>query len=131
MRALGGHYVLSYHSQGLARPDLVPSLASTARQIAADTAVWLATVGDVAAWWRARAQVTVRARIIGNRMLVAVRNGCDCTVDSVAVRVAIPHEWRVARADVRMLPSDAATVRFVVPAMRGGGSSLMTVVLRR
>ena len=27
VRALGGHYVLSYHSQVLARPELVPSLA--------------------------------------------------------------------------------------------------------
>src|SRR5262249_46140797 len=52
VRALGGHYVLSYHSQVLAKPELVPALATVARRLASDTAVWVATVGEVAEWWR-------------------------------------------------------------------------------
>ena len=74
VRALGGHYVLSYHSQVLARPDLVPSLAAVARRLVADSAVWVAAVGDVADWWRVRAQIRARAVITGSRMQVIVRN---------------------------------------------------------
>ncbi len=129
VRALGGHYVLSYHSQVLARPELVPSLASVARRFSADTAVWLAPVGDVADWWRARANVTARARQIGDRLLIAVRNGNDHAVDSVVVRVAVPEGWHTARADARLLPSDAGTLRVLVPSMRARGSRLVSVVL--
>ncbi len=55
VRALGGHYVLSYHSQVLATPTLVPSLAIVARRLMSDTAVWVAPLGDIAEWWRERA----------------------------------------------------------------------------
>ena len=54
-RALGGAYVLSYHSQVLARPEWVPVLARAARAIASDSTVWSTTTGDIADWWRARA----------------------------------------------------------------------------
>ena len=59
VRALGGLYLLSYHSQLLARPELVPALARIARRIRADTAVWLTTASEVVDWWRARAAVTI------------------------------------------------------------------------
>jgi peptidoglycan/xylan/chitin deacetylase (PgdA/CDA1 family) len=62
VRALGGLYVLSYHSQLLARPDLVPALANLARAVAADDHIWRTTAGGVASWWRARAELLVTAR---------------------------------------------------------------------
>jgi hypothetical protein len=130
VRALGGHYVLSYHSQVLAKPELVPSLATVARRLAADTAaVWVATVGEVAEWWRARAQIEARARVAGDRMRVVVRNGSDRTVSGAVVRVTIPDSKRVGRADGRLLPADRRTVRLLVPPLPARATKTFTVVL--
>ena len=60
IRALGGLYILSYHSQLLATPELVPVLAHVAREIAGDDAAWLTTAGAAAAWWRSRASLDAR-----------------------------------------------------------------------
>jgi peptidoglycan/xylan/chitin deacetylase (PgdA/CDA1 family) len=117
VRALGGHYVLSYHSQVLARPDLVPALASFARRLVADTAVWVTAVGDVATWWRDRAQLDARARLTGDALRIIVRNrGADSVRDAV-VRVSLPEARRAVRADARLLPSSARTARLLVPVL--------------
>jgi hypothetical protein len=129
MRALGGHYVLSYHSQLLARPDLVASLASVARSLAADTTVWMATVGEVADWWRARAELYTRAISAGGRMVVVVRNTGDHDVNGAVVRVAIPDGSRVVRAETELLPGTPHIVRLLIPVLAPGKTSAFTVYL--
>ena len=128
VRALGGHYVLSYHSQVLARPDLVPSLAAVARRLAADSAVWVATVGDVADWWRVRAQVRARAVITGSRMQVTVRNTGDQIARDVVVRVALPDSKRAVHADRGCCPAEPQIVRLVVPPLPPRTTKTLTVV---
>jgi peptidoglycan/xylan/chitin deacetylase (PgdA/CDA1 family) len=128
VRALGGYYVLSYHSQVLAKPELVPSLASIARRLAADTGVWVAPVGEVAEWWRQRAQLTTWALIAGNRMRVGVRNVSDRLVRGAVVRVSLPDVKRVARADTRVLPSDSRSVRLFLPPLSARSTRTFTVV---
>jgi peptidoglycan/xylan/chitin deacetylase (PgdA/CDA1 family) len=67
MRALGGLYLLSYHSQLLARPELVNVVVRVARAAAADTNTWIATTGEIARWWRAREQLRVYTRSSSTR----------------------------------------------------------------
>jgi peptidoglycan/xylan/chitin deacetylase (PgdA/CDA1 family) len=129
VRALGGHYVLSYHSQVLARPDLVPSLALIARRLAADTSVWVAPVGDVAQWWRDRARLDVRTRVAGDVMKVVVRNRNDHTVRGAVVRVSLPDAKRVAHADARQLPVTTPTARLVIPQLAAHASRTLTITL--
>ena len=120
IRALGGLYLLSYHSQLLARPELVPALARIARRIRADTAVWLTTASDVVDWWRARASVSTRATRLDARTLrVEVRNAGRDTVSGVVARVALGDGER-ASGTVRVLKSDVGTLRFVVPPLPPG-----------
>jgi peptidoglycan/xylan/chitin deacetylase (PgdA/CDA1 family) len=119
VRALGGLYLLSYHSQWLARPELVPALARIARRIRADTAVWLTTARDVAEWWRARAAVSLRATRLDARTLrVEIRNTGIRAVQGVVARVALDDGERAVGPGV--LKSEVGTLRFVVPALAPG-----------
>jgi peptidoglycan/xylan/chitin deacetylase (PgdA/CDA1 family) len=120
VRALGGLYLLSYHSQWLARPELVPALARIARRMRADTAVWLTTASDVANWWRARAAVTVRATRLNARTLrVDIRNTGTSTMRGLVARVTLGDgERATGRAGV--LKSEVGTLRFAVPALAPG-----------
>ena len=129
VRALGGYYVLSYHSQVLAKPEFVPSLSDLARKLAADTGVWVAPVGEVAEWWRQRAHLTTWALVAANRMRVGVRNLSDSLVRGAVVRVALPNGRRVTRADTRMLPSDSRSVRLFLPPLAPQSTQSFTVVL--
>jgi len=129
VRALGGHYVLSYHSQVLATPPLVSSLATVARRLMRDTAVWVAPVGDIAEWWRERAALDARAHITGDVMKVVVKNRGDHAVRGAIVRVAIPDSKRAVRADTRLLPSNARTVRVAVPPLSPRASKTVNVIL--
>ena len=120
IRALGGLYLLSYHSQLLARPELVPALARIARRIRADTAVWLTTASDVVDWWRARAAVTTRATRLDARTLrVDLRNTGRDTVRGLVARVSLAVGER-ASGSARMLKSEPGTLRFVVPPLAPG-----------
>ena len=121
VRALGGLYLLSYHSQLLARPELVPALARIARRIRADSAVWLTTASDVVDWWRARAAVTVAATRMDSRTLrVVVHNTGPETVHGLVARVTLGDGERASGA-ARVLKSEAGVLRFVVPALAPGG----------
>lgn len=120
IRALGGLYLLSYHSQLLARPELVPALARIARRIRADTAVWLTTASAVVDWWRTRATVSTRATRLDARTLrLEVRNAGRDTVRGLVARVALADGER-ASGSVRVLKSEAGTLRFVVPPLPPG-----------
>jgi peptidoglycan/xylan/chitin deacetylase (PgdA/CDA1 family) len=130
VRALGGLYLLSYHSQLLARPELVPALARIARRIRADTAVWLATAGEVVEWWRSRAAVTTRATRLDARSLrVDLHNTGPDTVRNLVARVTLGDGDRASGA--RVLKSGAGVVRFAVPTLAPGEARTLRFVVRR
>jgi peptidoglycan/xylan/chitin deacetylase (PgdA/CDA1 family) len=129
VRALGGHYVLSYHSQLLAAPPLVSSLSTVARRLMSDSDVWVAPVGDIAEWWRDRAALDAHTRIAGDVMKVVVRNRSDRTVGEAVVRISLPDAKRALRGDARLLPSEAHTVRIAMPPIPPRSTKTLTVVL--
>ena len=117
VRALGGLYLLSYHSQRLARPELVPALARIARRVRADSVVWLATAREVVDWWRARSAVTIRATRLDSRTLrVEIRNMGRETIGGLVARVTLSDGER-ASGPLRVLKSESGMLRFVVPPL--------------
>jgi hypothetical protein len=131
VRALGGLFILSYHSQMLARPALVPALATVVRRIARDTTVWLATAGEVADWWLGRSVVITRARIVSpDRLALDVRNPGPTSMRGVVVRVATGASAAAAADNgVRVLPSDAGAIRLLMPPIAAGGLVHATITL--
>lgn len=122
-RALGGMYVLSYHSQNLVRPELLGGLVRTARAIAADTSVWLATTGQIADWWRRRAQLVVGVTGDPARALtVVVHNDGPRAVAGAVVRVSTGAEVPPVEASAPLLPAPAGFVRVALPAIPAGGT---------
>lgn len=104
-RGVGGLYVLSYHSQLLARPEYVPTLAAVVREIAADSTVWLATGAEVAEWWLARASLELRASRRGDRFDVQVQNPSAAVVENAVIRIALPRGARVRESSAPLLAS--------------------------
>jgi hypothetical protein len=121
VRALGGLYLLSYHSQLLARPELVPVLANLARTVAADERIWRATAGEVATWWRAKADVRVSARRDTNGVVtVSVQNEGATPVSGAVVRVILGPGERVAQSDVPRLSAPPGVARLALPTIERG-----------
>lgn len=129
IRALGGLYLFSYHSQLLARPELVPVLARVARATSADSSVWAATTGEVADWWRARAALRVQTRTRASAMTVIVSNHGSSTVSDAVARIVLPTPRRVLGASATLLPADAGLVRLALPPIPGGKTMSFTVRL--
>jgi peptidoglycan/xylan/chitin deacetylase (PgdA/CDA1 family) len=128
-RALGGAYVLSYHSQVLARPEWVPVLARAARAIASDTSVWCTTTGNIAAWWRARSAVTARVDAsASDRVMVTVRNGGRTAIRSLVVHVRDVTTRTPVRSDAKLLPAAAGELRVLVPSLAAGATHTYAVV---
>ena len=133
VKALGGLYILSYHSQMLARPELVPALAAVARAAAADTSLWTATAGQVADWWIARSMVDVSARFTdANTVELTVHNGGHTTVRGAAARLALGAAPTVLRVEgARLLPAAAANAPILLlPDLSPSSSRTVTIVLR-
>ena len=129
-RALGGLYVLSYHSQLLARPDYVPVLVSLAREAQRDSTVWLTTAGAVAEWWVGQAGLGARAvRHSPTQMDVVVSNPAHRVVENAVIRVALPRGARVLRADAARLPADEGVVRLLVPFIPGRSTYTIRLML--
>lgn len=128
IKALGGLYILSYHSQILATPELVPALARVAREVAADSAVWSATAGAVAVWWRARAGVRTRLAERGaGRLDVIVDNrGREMLAGAVA-RVDPGVQRRVLRTSSAQLPSEPGIVRVRLPPVPPGETRVVSI----
>jgi peptidoglycan/xylan/chitin deacetylase (PgdA/CDA1 family) len=121
IRALGGLYLLSYHSQLLARAELVPALARLARAIAADDGVWRTTAGEVSAWWRARAAVSVSARRDrGGVVTIVVRNGGSRAVGGAVLRIVLGPGERAAWSDLSLLSAPAEMARLALPTLNAG-----------
>ena len=104
-RAVGGLFVLSYHSHLLARAEYVPTLASLAREIAADSSIWLATAAEVAEWWLGRASLDVRVARRGNQVEATVVNPASRVVENAIIRVALPQGLAVRSSTAPMLAS--------------------------
>jgi hypothetical protein len=132
VRALGGLYLLSYHSQLLARAELVPVLAKVARAVAADDDVWRATAGEVAAWWRARADLMVTARRDAKGVVeVTVVNRGATTVEHAVLRVALGPGERAVEADAPRLPAPAGLARLALPPLGRGETRTVLVAVSR
>lgn len=119
MRALGGLYALSYHSQLLATPELVPALAHVARTIAADTAVWLATTGEIADWWRVRAQIEARVTQRPDGFDVTVRNRGERLVGGAVVRVELSSPRIATAATTALISARPGMTRLLLPPIPG------------
>jgi hypothetical protein len=119
LRALGGLYALSYHSQLLATPELVPALAQVARMIAADTAVWLATTGEIAEWWRGRSQLDTRVTPRDDGFAVTVRNRGERLVGGAVVRVDLASPRTAAAATTALLSAEPGSARLLLPPIAG------------
>lgn len=132
VRALGGLYILSYHSQMLARPELVPTLARVARHVAGDSAVWVTTAGAVADWWLRRSLLSAHARSTApHRMLLEVRNDGTAPISGAVVRIAIGAVSNAAADNgARVLASDDEAVRVLLPAVPARGTFTTTIDLR-
>ncbi len=130
VRALGGLYLFSYHSQLLARAELVPVLARVARAVAADSSIWAATTGDIAAWWRARASLRVETRARAtNSVMVIVRNRAAHSVSGAVARIVLQEPRRVLSASAPLLAADAGMVRLGLPPIPGGATRSFVVRL--
>ena len=123
VRALGGAYVLSYHSQLLARREWISVLASTARTLASDSTVWRATMGNIAAWWRARAGVTTAVEAATPyHVVVSVHNSGRSPIASLVVHVRNVTSRPPARSDAHLLPAAPGELRFLVPSLDAGST---------
>ena len=124
VHALGGLYLLSYHSQMLARPELVPALARVARYVAADTTTWVTTAGAVADWWLGRSLVSVHAHRAGPaRLLLDARNEGTTTMQGVVTRIPLSGSRAIsASGGARLLSSNGDVIRLLLPPLAPGAS---------
>ncbi len=132
VRALGGLYMFSYHSQLLSRPELVPVLADLARTIAADDQVWKTTAGDVAGWWRAKADLSVSARRdTSDVVTVSVTNQGSSAVADAVIRIVLAPGERADETPLRRLPAPDGVARLALPPIEPGQARLFTVRISR
>jgi peptidoglycan/xylan/chitin deacetylase (PgdA/CDA1 family) len=111
-RQVNGLYVLSYHSQLLARPEYVGVVAELARHLAADSTVWLATADEVAEWWRRRSLVQTRiARTTDAYVDVLVSNRGDRALENLQVDVSLPRGSQPRIAPNAMSTNGIAAIR--------------------
>jgi hypothetical protein len=128
VRALGGAYVLSYHSQLLARPERIGVLAGAARAIGSDSTVWHTTTGNIAAWWRARAAVTARVDATRrDQVLVKVRNNGASEIKSLVVHLRDVPPRPTTHADALLLPAPVGELRFLVPSLPAASARTYTI----
>ena len=130
IRALGGVYALSYHSQLLSRPEHLPGLSRLARIVAADTTVWVATAADISSWWLQRSELHSSARMVSaGRLEITVRNRGKATVRGAVIRVFPPRSPGAIRSSATLLPREAETIRVLIPFIRPGERRVVPVVL--
>jgi hypothetical protein len=126
VRALGGLYIMSYHSNMLARPASIGALGKVARALRADTSAWLTTAGDVATWWQARRGISATVAADGaDALVVRVRNGGTTAVPAFAISLTLPDGRRPVSGAVAA-PGGA---RLDVGPLRAGEERTVTVGL--
>jgi hypothetical protein len=127
VRALGGAYVLSYHSQLLSRPEWISSLAIVARAIAADTSVWRATTGQLALWCRARASVLARVNVEDRAVRITVRNTGTHAVKDAVVHVGdLDLPDAIDETNMPLLPAADGELRLLVPTLAANETKTFT-----
>jgi peptidoglycan-N-acetylglucosamine deacetylase len=127
IRALGGAYVLSYHSQLLATPPLVPALARMARTLAADSTAWIATLDQIAEWWRGRAQLQASVRPREDGFDLTIRNHGERLVRGAVVRVDLPAAHSIESSNAPLLPATPGTVRVQIRPIPGKTTQVYSV----
>lgn len=132
VRALGGLYLFSYHSQLLSRPELVPALANIARTVASDSRVWRTTAGEVAAWWRGRAAlgVTVQRDARGG-VTIAVQNDGTGPVRHAIARVVLGPGERATWSDGHLVDAPVGAARIALPVLQPGERRVISIAVRR
>lgn len=132
VRALGGLYLMSFHSQLLARSELVPALARVARRLRRDPGIWLATTGEIAEWWRMRARVDVHVQRDGaQRMLIKVTNHNSDALRGAVVRVTLHAPLRGAKGSASLLPAKPGVLRVRLASLRPHETRTVAVALAR
>lgn len=127
---VSGLYVLSYHSQLLARPEYVGVVAQLARDLASDSSVWLATAGEVADWWRRRSLVHVQVvETTPDHIELRVRNRGDEALENVVVMVSLPPGSHV-RSAAHVSAADGLA-RLTLPRVAGNSRTSVRLPLRR
>jgi peptidoglycan/xylan/chitin deacetylase (PgdA/CDA1 family) len=127
IRALGGVYALSYHSQLLATPRLVAALASMARTIGSDSTVWVATLGQIAEWWRGRAQLDASVRLRADGFDLTVRNRGERLVRGAVVRVDLPVAHPLGTSSAPLLAAPGGSARLQIPPIPGMSTRVYAV----
>ena len=124
VRALGGLYVMSYHSNMLARGSSIGALGIVARALRADTTIWLTTAGDVADWWLLRHRMSATATRDGDGMLsLTIRNTADGPSPAASVTVTLPNgAHATAASEADLIESRAGLARVRVPPLVANGS---------
>ena len=116
--ALGGLYVLSFHTQGLGSPEHVDRLARLVTEFGARGA-WVAGPAELAAWSRARAGLELDADAsVDGRVRVTLRLSSDRVPQAVAVDVHPPPGTHA------IVEPGAAACR-VAPTANGGPEQLV------
>ena len=133
VRELGGLYVMSYHSNMLARTTTVGALGIVARALKADSTVWLTTAGNVADWWLIRHQMeTSVTRASEGVLVLTVRNGAPVASPAASVTVTLPRGARATMAvDSDLLHGQAGTARVRIPPLAPGGTHSARIVLEK
>jgi len=131
VRELGGLFVMSYHSNMLARPKTIAALGIVARALKADTTVWLTTAGAVAEWWMMRHDIAAAVTVEPSGVLaVTVRNGGPAASLASSVSVTLPNGRGAAQAsDSDLLPAHPATARIRIPPLGAGGTYTTRITL--
>jgi len=104
MKLLGGHFLFSFHTNHLAKPENVDVVRSVIR-LMKEEKFWITTFGRIVDWMEVRARVEVRSRMDGPTVSIKVHNG-----SSVDVRKFPVHYFP---------PSDVTTARFVATPESG------------
>ncbi|MDB4908577.1 MAG: hypothetical protein JWO05_3361 [Gemmatimonadetes bacterium] len=132
VKALGGLYVLSYHSQMLSRPELVPALGIIARHIAADSTLWTTTAGEVADWWlrRSRVKVDAQKEPDGSVRIVASNGGTKPLEDAV-LRIVLDGGPASAASGATLLAPDELATRLLLTTLAPGESRTIHVTPTR
>lgn len=130
VQALGGLFILSYHSQLMSRPELVPALAAIARRLAADSTLWTATAGEVADWWLRRAHAEASATYTDpTHLRLTVANHGTQPLAHAAVRVLIGASRPVAATGATVVGADRWSVRVLLPTIPANASRVATITL--
>lgn len=130
VKALGGLFILSYHSQLLSRPDLVPALATVARRLASDSTLWTATAGQVADWWLRRSRADAHATYVDpTHVRLTVTNHGSQPLQNAVVRLLVGSARAAAVTGATLRGEDPWSLSLAVPTIAPNATVVATVTL--